>query len=251
MHPQPTMSLLRRLPPGLPKKQALFLDGLRHASDIAEFAYDRLCQTLTAVASSKDPRPVDEKTFTSAFVDAWAIVDSVDRFRSLWQLLPGRIDPPEKPPQQSFGELTKPIRDLRNVADHLAQRSDYVVSTGGTALGVLTWCTREANVEGAVATCALIPGTRNWESVKFVNPADDPLFVGPTAMIRLSAGEHVGDLSAVMPILAARVVDLEAALEQAFREGGVAGEQAGSDIFFAFRGWLDGDKFHVPPNAAS
>ena len=90
-------SILRRLPPELDRKQALFLDGIRHAGEIAGLAYPRLQATLTTIAVEQlEPERADP-LFTSAFLDAWSLVDVIDRFRALWLLLPDlrrRAPPP-------------------------------------------------------------------------------------------------------------------------------------------------------------
>ena len=119
-------SILRNLPSALNRKQALLFDGIRHAAEISMLAHDRLNQTLTEIALRDLDKLELPERFTSAFLDAWAFVDAVDRFRSIWLLL-GRSGSNDEPSEPTFAEITQPVRDLRNVADHLATRADYVV----------------------------------------------------------------------------------------------------------------------------
>ena len=226
-------SILRRLPPQLNRKQALFFDGLRHAVEIAQFAYERLEGTLTDLAISDQTSKPEPATFTSAFVDAWAFVDAVDRFRCLWKLMPGIqiLPPPRNAPM--FRRLNEPIRELRNVADHLAQRADYVIASGGAALGVLTWCTFTDNERNAGVSCALLPGTLVATTGKLVNPADEPAQMTKTGRIHLEAGEHRACLSNILPELELRISEIEAQLEIQLSAAGLDGQQAGSDCFIA------------------
>ena len=152
-------SILRRLPAELNPKQALFLDGIRHAVEIADLAHKRLRETLTHIATV-DPNDLDLQTCTThAFLDAWAMVDAIDRFRMLWQQLPNAT-PAELPPgAEPFKEVSQPFRHLRNVADHLSQRADFVVSKGGAALGTLTWFTGIDLTPPRGWMCTLRPGT--------------------------------------------------------------------------------------------
>ena len=72
-------------------------------------------------------------------MDAWALVDSVDRFRMLWiMLLEFPFSESGESSQKNFETITQPIRNLRNVTDHLAQRAEYVAAAGNPVLGLLT-----------------------------------------------------------------------------------------------------------------
>lgn len=220
-------SILRRLPARLDPRQALFLDGIRHAGEIAGLAYPRLKATLTEIAVNEHDST--EHLYTSAFLDAWSLVDVIDRFRALWALLPvtSRQAPP--PGIQTFSELAQPIRDLRNVADHLAQRADYVVARKGTALGVLSWFTATdiTKLEGVV--CTIVPGTLRSRSTPALNPAGRSIEV-PTGLVHLSAGEHTANLSEILPYMGARIKDLEAGVEQSLSEQEASTQQTGADL---------------------
>lgn len=226
-------SILRRLPPQLNRKQALFFDGLRHAVEIAQLAYERLEGTLTNLAIHEQTGEPEPRDFTSAFLDAWAFVDAVDRFRCLWKLMPGIhiLPPPQNDPM--FRRLKEPIRELRNVADHLGQRADYVIASGGAALGILTWCTFTDKARNAGLSCALFPGTLVATAGKLVNPADEPAQLTQTGRIHLEAGEHRACLSNILPELELRISEIEAQLETQLGAAGLDGQQASSDCFIA------------------
>jgi hypothetical protein len=226
-------SILRRLPEGLDRKQALFLDGIRHASEITAFAYARLQRMLTQIAVTEKVDEQRRDCYTSAFLDAWTVVDAIDRFRSLWSLIPRAFgaaqstqnEPHNKP---TFAEMTQPIRNLRNVADHLAQRVDYVIANKGTALGVLSWftMTKQEPLEGLV--CTLMPGTLQATTAQMVNPAGQEIEM-PTGVIHLAAGEHRASLSSVIPEMVVRIRDLEMQLERYIAKLDPAPKRAAAD----------------------
>jgi hypothetical protein len=228
-------SILRRLPASLDRKQVLFLDGIRHAVEIIDFANRRLTLQLTNVVLKNQPGPVTRDLFSGAFLDAWALVDATDRFRCLWQQFPGmhHAPPPEGSP--TLSEATQEIRNIRNVADHIAQRMDFVLAHNGTALGSLTWCTLDPQDPAGVYTCALIPGTLGAVHTVLVNPTDLPFLNAQSGNIHLAAGGHRANLSAALPEIALRIRQLEENLESAFEEAGLKGNQAGSDQYIALR----------------
>jgi hypothetical protein len=99
-------SPLRRLPPQLDRKQALFFDGIRHSVEIVHLAYSRLQHTLTNFALNYEVTPLPSETFTSAFLDAWAVVDGIDRFRAFWKLMPNTERGPLPPGGTKFEEIS-------------------------------------------------------------------------------------------------------------------------------------------------
>lgn len=218
-------SPLRRLPPQLDRTQALFFDGIRHAAEFIHFAHERLRADLTRLALSQYSGST-RGSFTQPFLDAWSIVDSVDRFRSLVALLPG-IQGIPTPGSPSFAEFTQPIRDLRNVGDHLAQRADYVVARNGTALGILSWFTLVDSSKGRA--CTILPGTLRSGTAPFVNPAGRRIRP-PTDLIELSAGEYWASLSLTVTAVRTMVTELERGLDEWLQEEGLTNSHSGSDI---------------------
>ena len=227
-------SVLRRLPANMDRRQVLFLDGIRHAGEIATLAMTRLRCTLTTIANEAHDVEMADGLYTSAFLDAWALVDVIDRFRTLWSQLPGRQRPVTQS-SPSFAEIAQPVRNLRNVADHLAQRADYVVAHRGSALGVLSWYTvmhsqiKDSEIEEALF-CAIVPGSWHPEKMRgrMANPAGESIEL-PSGFIHLSAGEFTANLSAVIPHMESRIDELERSLEENLQQTGGLSMQGGSD----------------------
>jgi len=223
-------SILRRLPPSLDRKQALYFDGIRHCAEIADLAYSRLKDTLTLIAGDDGiKQPDNQHLFTSAFLDAWSLVDVIDRFRSLWTSLPNIKRPTPNPGQRTFAEIAQPVRDLRNVADHIAQRADYIVAHKGTALGVLSWFTvlKRAPMEGVI--CTIIPGTARDGSYNAVNPAGQKIEY-PSGLVHLSAGEFTANLSETLSEMEIRVQDTEQAVKNGLEKYAPNAGESGADF---------------------
>jgi hypothetical protein len=206
-------SPLVRLPSNTDSRQRFFVDGVRHAAEIADLAYHRLEATLSALAVSGDHEDARESThYTEAFLDAWAFVDAVDRFRALVLLLPG-LAGDRNQHKEYIRDAFQETRNLRNVADHIAERADYYVAHNAAALGTLSWITR---VDGASAvSCAIRPGAIPASArLNMVTPAE-PLPSGSSS-IRLEVGKHRVCLTDAHQFLTAHVRGLELLLQQAF-----------------------------------
>jgi hypothetical protein len=204
-------SPLRLLPNGLDRKQALYLDGIRHAVEIADLAFRRLCACLAHIASHGH----ENGETAHAFADAWTFVDAVDRFRTLMHMFPPRIDL-EGPPTRAefdFAARLAELRNLRNVADHIAQRVDYVLAKRMPILGALSWFATDADMEGG-RVFMLAPGSIIGKSTMgVVNPAGRELtLLHGTGVVTLSAGEYQLCLSEVHESLEVEVRRLEAAI---------------------------------------
>lgn len=198
-------SILRNIPATLNRKQALFLDGMRHAAEICDFSYRRLQHTLTEIAVVVDH---PKELATSAFVDAWAIVDALDRFRMLWKLQPNATFIKPIFPQRTIDQEFADVRNVRNVSDHLAQRADQIVSLNGSALGELSWITVIDAQKQECASCVLVPGVAKNGTYEYPVPRGETIGV-PTGFIQLRAGETVANLSTAISCLAARVKQVE------------------------------------------
>ncbi len=221
-------SPLRRLPPRLDRSDALVLDGIRHAAEIATLSDRRLRETLTEIATSDDNGSEQSAgRITSAYLDAWAMVDSLDRLRALVELVP------EAPGSEGHTKVLsgklQSIRGLRNVADHLATRIDYVVARKTPALGYLRWLTLTDQRKGL--TCVLVPGTLP-EKVEFAfgNHAGHKVQY-PTGRILLAAGEYEACLCDAMDVGSQMIRGLEEGLRVAVGEHGLEGRAVGADLF--------------------
>lgn len=234
-------SILKRLPDGINQKQLVFLDGIRHAAEITWLAHTRLEETLTWLVDNQSEEGPNPDAYTAAFMDAWAMVDAIDRFRSLWKMIPGFQAIANNSNSPSFYQLSESVRNVRNVSDHLAQRAEYIAASGNPVMGLLTWVTYPCDARDEIYTCVLAPGTRKKIGWTLVNPAGMEFIstaAQRTGMIHLAAGEHQAHLSALLPEMQLRVRQLEIAVESAIREGGIEGKQAGADYLFFLKGTL-------------
>lgn len=223
-------SILRRLPPEVNTIQAFYIDGIRHAVQIIDLAYDRLCETLTSAAVESSEKIDVSELSTHAFLDAWAIVDAMDRFRMLCQQIPGsnkKTPSPEIPP---LSESMNSLRLLRNVSDHLAQRIPYVIAHDGCALGILTWFTLVEIDPPIGFLCTLRPGTVRKEPPMDMPPVTITNMEWPTGFISLKAGEHEVNLTELIPHVTARVKAIEESVEESLLKVGLLEAGAASDV---------------------
>lgn len=223
-------SALKRVPAVTNPKQALFIDGIRHSFEIIEFAYKRLQLNLTGLAVDP-PKPSRLQNMSSLiFLDAWAMIDAIDRFRILYQNMPGMKLVKSSPDVQPLAQSLETIRQLRNVADHLSQRADYVVARDGAALGSLSWFTGFKKEPPALWSCTLRPGTLRSEPV-FKPPSVPKSLDWPTGGITLKAGGFEGNLSGSLFHIELRIRHFESQLDQAFKEFGPSGTPVCNDFF--------------------
>ena len=229
-----TNSILRRLPPGLDQKQVVYLEGIRHCAEIVWLAYCRLEKALTMLVDKPGDASPEADDYTEAFMDAWTVVDAIDRFRQLWSMFPGMQFADCTVTRPSFADISQEVRGLRNVTDHIAQRADHISASGNPVLGLLTWLTISATSPDQAYSCLLAPGTTKKTSWTAVNPAGKEFTsyaTGRTGLIHLAAGEHRSNLTAVIPEIRERVNRLEHALEAELIKHGLKDKQAGGDIF--------------------
>lgn len=229
-------SILRRIPVVIEPKTAMFIDGIRHAVEIIELAYGRLNAALTELAMSPPESEELPSVSTAAFLDAWAMIDSIDRFRMLYQQMPGISFGAPTPGVLTLQEACEPFRLLRNVADHIAQRAEFIVSRGdGAAMGVLTWFTCFQIEPFNAHLCMLRPGTLRAIPELGSGPFSTT-FDWPTSRICLTAGGYEANLSEIRSHIARRVTHLEEQLEQEFARLGIVDAPVANDVFIRKQG---------------
>lgn len=222
-------SPLKDIPRSLSSKQALFFDGMSHAADIAEFAYRRLQNTLHSITLSKT-NPLE--LITSAFLDAWTCVDAIDRFRSLLkQYPPGGILPRDEF-QSEFIERTREVRELRNVADHVHQRIDHLVSKKASASGELAWIAFVNEGAGdKYFVGAIRPGFFGDQlSQNLLIPPIGQRIEIPAGYIHLKAGAISINLSNAMHALFDVIQKIELELHSRYKKMGDAYVRVNRDI---------------------
>lgn len=206
-------SPLLNLPASLDKKQAVFLDGIRHAVQIADFSYQRLCHELTRLSAANAPGAAGS-SYTHVFLDAWGFVDAVDRFRCLWEMQPtsGSIPAPYSP--NVVRKQLQDVRDVRNVSAHIAQKIDQIVSLNSSVLGSLRWVTVSSQSPLKIKTHFVRPGImRGNVNGQFAMPDSKVRFLNGTGGVALAAGKHDANLSKAHEFLSSVVKFIEGNLE--------------------------------------
>lgn len=210
-----------KLPLTLDRKQALFLDGIRHAAEIVELSYGRLCNSLTAIALNKTEKK--GTVFTHVFLDAWAFVDSTDRLRSLWEHQPNSKILPHEYFKSVVKAQLQSIRDIRNVSAHIAQKIDQIVALNASALGSINWITLESRDPRSVSTNFIRPGIMNTKvkgqfSMPTYSDITDSTFYHGSGHISLSAGSKEANLTKAYHVVREIMEYAEEALSRAIAE---------------------------------
>jgi hypothetical protein len=112
-------SALRKTPSSLSRVQVLLLDGIRYAAEMADIAYERLRSALLKITDMR-PNEATTRDIARAMLDAWSIVDSVNRFRDL-------IREGGFPRDVWYNRLmrgTSAVDNLRNEVQHLVARRE-------------------------------------------------------------------------------------------------------------------------------
>ena len=210
-------SPLLNIPATLTKRQAIFLDGLRQHAQIAIYAYTRLCNSLSELSFAHSSNVEISQDFTHIFLDAWACIEAVDRFRSLWQLQPASDTiPGEFSPKVINGKLQS-IRNLRNVASHIAEKIDQIASLNSSVSGLIRWITMHSKSPTVIRTYFMRPGIVHGQlSAQFVSPSGKILFTHDVGSIVLNAGSHEGNLSDAYSIVCSIVNFMEQYLASQF-----------------------------------
>jgi hypothetical protein len=206
-------SPLLNFPSNLDRRQAFFLDGMRHAFEISDYAFDRLTKSLSELAKlhSEGGRP---SGYGKYYLDAWAFVDSVDRLLVLWKMQPNTDGIPDRWNPVGLRQELSAIRDVRNVMDHLAQRAEQVLSSGTAAMGELSWI-NVTSVDPPVMKSYLIrPGFLNSLNKLQLNiPKRELIVRNGSANLLLKAHTHTADLS----LAYVRMADLAVYVEESAR----------------------------------
>ena len=188
-------SPLLNLPVNMHPKQAVFIDGMRHAIEIIEMAYSRMCDSLTKLSfeSSNGKNTIG---FTHIFLDVWAFIDTADRFRSLWVLQPNSHTLPKEFSKIEINSKLQNIRDIRNVSAHIAQKADQIVALNSSVLGSVSWFTVASESPLKVKTHFIRPGIMRGTITENLAQSNGMVnFVNGSGGISITAGKHAANLS--------------------------------------------------------
>jgi hypothetical protein len=177
----------------------MFLDAIRYSVEMAELSYLRLADTLHTIALSKEERSDDVPSsvyLVSAMQDAWSIVDSIFRLRTLLEHMPHFKQ--KSPGFQLFFRQTKDVERLRHVVQHLNSEIPKLIKLNISAWGALSWSTVMDAENLKIRTCTIIPGTMfAGYDYNAVNPLGRA-FYGVVDHITLQASSYQLSLSDVM-----------------------------------------------------
>lgn len=223
-------SPLLNLPIALNRRQAVFLDGLGHAAQVADLAYRRLCAGLTELVHKHEENRSPE-SFAPVFLDAWAFIDTSDRFGRLWKMQPeaAKISAPYAP--DFVAKRLEGMRKLRNVTAHLPERIDHVIAHNSSAYGTLSWVTVVSNDPIVLKSCFIRPGIAQGKVVaQLAIPSGDVSFLGNTGHVEMKAGEEKHSLSDVFFLLTEVVGHAESVLRSTFAYS-MPSERSSSNLF--------------------
>jgi hypothetical protein len=219
-------SALRTLPARMNRRQRLFIDSIRFAIEMADTAYNRLAGLLARAGGLDNLEAV---VFPEAFIDAWAIVDSVSRLRKLLDAMP--IKRKSKWLEyRSFMAGSKEAQDLRDAVQHMDERINEVATNPVPLWGVLRWvAVKSPNkmLSFGMAAGTLFDGS-HLLTVKIGTQVESPV-----DRISLSIGERTADLSQMVRLLPTLVASLEKLLAASCEKySEAANQKAGSDFIF-------------------
>lgn len=217
-------SPLRRLAPDLDPKQRRFLDGIRLAFEAIFISYERLVGTLLTLALLPDLAELPQQSLPTAMLDAWSLVDCVDRLRFLLANTPGLKK--SVPALRLFEDAAAGIRELRNHSQHLSGDIGEA-AIDEFAWGQLAWlCPVAGEHPDASIAYAIAPGALVDAIISLVNPAGRS-HLGRIDNIELKAGRGASNLTRVARALPEVVKCVEEFAAKKMEERGLA--PGGSD----------------------
>jgi hypothetical protein len=210
-------SPLRKLPVALERRQVLHLDGIRYSIAMADLAFRRLFDALVAQTrrfANLQPQEPDAggQVITAVLLDAWVIVDSINRLRELLESMPRMRK--KQPELVVFRASTKGFPDLRNSVQHLRDEIKRLAETNEPVWGSVGWVSALEEEEPKIArSCAVYGGAiyQNWS-----RPLGNALrmIAMPIDEITLSAHGRSVSLSEAYGALARLTAFLERMVEQ-------------------------------------
>lgn len=220
-------SPLRKLPHCEPT-QKLFLDGIRFTIEMVDLSFNRLCSALWHASDTKQERQkkqIPPQLFGAVLLDAWSMIDSIERLRTLVQKMRGLK---RTEPIRDFLKYTEKIRLFRNRLHHLNEDLAKGLYVGKPVLGSVSWVTYVDNDTPTLRIFVLTPGSLMRELGQLVNPMGNPIHP-PMDLITLDAhGEQVS-LTEQFKQVGSLIIPLENGIRKA--TGHLP--QAGSDFLLS------------------
>jgi len=113
----------------------MFLDGIRHAADMAGVAHDRLWDKLCFLDSDEEVVSTSAD-IAEAGLFAWSIIDAAHRISDLTKNLPGL---PHSPWRRVFANRMAEAEEFRNDWQHQLGDTGRIVEERGQMWGALAW----------------------------------------------------------------------------------------------------------------
>lgn len=224
-------SPLRRIPSNLDARQACYLDGIRFAVEMCDVSYNRLIHRLWEVAvtfNAGEALPAYEGAYI--LQDAWSIIDSVHRLRSLLAGMP-RLDK-GMPTYQLFIRETECATALRNTVQHLREELRDFADRGWPVWGVLTWLALMKEDGTEVQSCLINAGRTQTGTHPILNPMGRT-FVDRVDHVTLQSKEQSVPLSKLYRMTERITRPLEKSLASQFPHSSTDGSGMLVSITFA------------------
>ena len=175
--------------------QNIFLDGIEQAIEMALTAYGRLAANAYRQESHRE-EPV---LTTPMLLDAWSIVDSVNRLRVLIQ---STRNLKHTTAVVALLKGTEDVLSLRNYVQHLDERAIDIASTAQPLLGSISWvCKLPSDPKNQFRVGGAVRLRRETLEVPMVNPAGK-MFKPPIDLITLAADGIQVNLSHLVEVVA-------------------------------------------------
>jgi hypothetical protein len=207
-------SPLHRLPAGLHRRQKLMLDGIATSIDMATMSYARLQNSLLAFSRGiAQGQPQSTALGALVMMDAWMIIDAVNRLRALVEATRGLK---RGPAVISFYRSVEDVETLRNAVQHLPGEVAELEKNGRPLWGSLSWHYRESPDAKTGDILLLVPGTiAPTEGLPMVSPWGKEVEI-PIGLVELTAAEMTVCLSSVAHAVERFAERLERAAATAF-----------------------------------
>jgi hypothetical protein len=209
-------------PEYLPRRQVLYLDAIEESFGMASLAYGRLQESLVTWISLRDaarassPERSDELSRTRATIllDAWSLVDILNRLRVMVGSMPGLKT--SSSGIRSFLRSVASIEDLRNGIQHLSGQVNVIAETGHPVWGTLSWAVPPVEPGDPPSVFVFVPGTSaRVKGIPIVNPLGR-WCEQPVGLIELTAAGVTVSLSEMVAAVARFSQRLELASSVAF-----------------------------------
>jgi hypothetical protein len=200
-------SPLRILPHPFSKKQVLVFDGIRYAAEMADIAHSRLKTTLFEITRTRNSGWVSCRDIAYALLDAWAVVDSVNRMRDL--LAQGGHGVKQDVWYELFERTTRPADGLRNRLQHIEGEVIKLATKSGQLWGYLTWVV-PPGLDVNPGWYALVPGSLYaGDQYRVVSEIGRTITKGDLGVVKLKAYGEELDFDKVTKAVAECVSSLE------------------------------------------